>query len=348
MKKWIILITICLMMSGCSSNNNQNQEADENQTLSIVTTSFHEYDWLMQVLQERSEIFDIVLLMDTGVDLHSYEPSVEDITIISNADLFIYNGGPSHDWVDELLQQSGNENLNTIDVIKVLDDLIQNEVHIEGMQASSHDHEHEESHDHEHEESHDHEHEESHDHEESVGRIDEHVWLSLSNAQIIVDEIAIKMGNLDPEYATHYQENADSYNALLEELDASFHEAIEHADRDTLIFADRFPFLYLMDDYDIDYYAAFQGCSTDTEASFETIAFISDKISELEVNVVFVMDNGLIELANTVIANSNQEDVEVLELNSIQSVNQVQINDGITYYEIMENNLVQLKKALEE
>ncbi len=338
-----ILLSGVLLLSACSNDTTDvSASPDEvleqgNDKLSIVATSFHEYDWVNQILGENNEIFEVTLLMDNGVDLHSYEPSVEDISIISSADLFIYNGGPSHDWVIDILEEPMNENLKAIEVMASLGDAVKAEVNVEGMQADS-----------AHAHSHDHAEHEEEAHAEAMPHEDEHVWLSLNNAITICQIIEDEISSMDPENEKVYQQNVDNYIATLNELDESFKIAINESPRDTLVFADRFPFLYLMQDYDVNYYAAFQGCSAETEANFETIVFLSDKVNELDINNLLILENGLVELAETVNNNSEDKDSNILELDSIQSVSNEEIEAGITYYSIMESNLEILKTALGE
>ncbi len=321
-----------------------------NSKLSIVATSFHEYDWVNQIVGEDNDTFEVTLLMDTGVDLHSYEPSVEDISMITNADLYIFNGGLSQTWVYDLME----DDTNVINVMSTLGDAVKNEVTVEGMQAGSHAHEDEhdhDDHDHEDEHAHDHDHaheEETHTDEAHAPHEDEHVWLSLNNAMDVCQVIADEVSKLDQENADVYAKNAETYISSLEELDASFETAIKEAPRDTLLFTDRFPFLYMMNDYEVEYFAAFQGCSAETEATFETIAFLSDKINELDINNLLIIDNGLVELANTVKNNSDNKDCEILTLHSMQSVSTEEISNGTSYYDIMSSNLETLKLALAE
>ncbi|MFI3227644.1 MAG: metal ABC transporter substrate-binding protein, partial [Clostridia bacterium] len=206
----------------------------------------------------------------------------------------------------------------------------------------------EEEHDHDHEDEVSTEEEHDHDHEDEEAHGDEHVWLSLRNAIVVCGAIADEISVLDAENADVYQENAENYIALLEELDGEYVAMVENAARDTVIFGDRFPFLYMMSDYGINYYAAFQGCSAETEASFETIVFLANKVDELNSNYVMIIDNGLVELATTIADNSQKQDCEILTMNSMQSITKEQMNDGVTYYSVMSENLDVLTLALSE
>ena len=197
----------------------------------------------------------------------------------------------------------------------------------EGM--SGEDHEHDE--DHEHEEDHDHEHE-----------YDEHVWLSLKNAALLTNLISEKIQELDKDNASIYKENTEKYVGEINKLDKEYMDVVSTSKTKTLLFGDRFPFRYMIEDYDLDYYAAFLGCSTDSEASFETIKFLSNKLDELNLKYVLKIETGNDKIAKTIIENSKNKDQKILELNSIQSV----INDDESYLTIMENNLKVLKEAL--
>ncbi len=379
MKKKILLallITAGMILSACSpqttNSGEEQQQGDDSvnsdEKISIVAASFHEYDWLREILGENYDNFDVTWLMDTGVDLHSYEPSMEDISTITKSDLFIYNGGLSQSWVTELLEQSGDDSVNSLSIMESLGGNVLMEVATEGMQGGGHDHaeddhdhaeddhDHaEEEHDHaedEHdhaEEEHDHA-EDEHDHaeEELSGHEDEHVWLSIANAKMACETIAEEVSALDPENEAVYTENLENYLATLDTLDAEFRAEMENFTRDTLVFPDRFPFLYMMNDYGIKYYAAFQGCSTETEASFETIAFLAEKASELSLSKLLIIDNGLEQLATTVAQTSGVEGAEVMELHSMQSVSRADVDSGVTYYSIMEENLNTLTTVLSE
>ncbi len=367
-KQFLVLLTVLLSFcfAACTAEElpapQTEEPGQESQSVAaapaeskpiIVASAFHEYDWLMQVLGEKEADFEVELLMENGVDMHSFEPSMEEIVLISKADILIYNGGLSQDWLGDLLAQSATDEMIIINMMERLGDSVQHEVLVEGMQADAHAHAHDEdAHNHDegthahNEDAHNHD-DDSHDHADDA-HADEHIWLSLNNAiaacGIIADELAV----LDPENAILYQENAQAYQAALQALDQSFEAAIAAAPRDTLVFADRFPFLYLMGDYQINYYAAFQGCSAETEATFETIAFLSDKVNQLDLNQLLILDNGLHELAQAVIDNSNNEGVAVAELHAMQSITAAEVADGASYYSIMESNLQILTAALAE
>lgn len=324
----------------------------EGRPLSVVATTFPQYDWMRQIIGERSDIIKLTLLMDKGVDLHSFQPSVEDITKIAEADLFVYVGGESDAWVKNALKSAPNPNRRAISLMEVLGDRVKEEEVVEGMQRSNHDHHEHEGDELHNETSHDehdsHDEEEQHAKEESHEPLDEHVWLSLKNAQLIVPQLAEALSTLDPEGKKVYEENAKRYDEELAVLNTEYSQAIEGAPRKTLVFADRFPFRYLVDDYGLKYYAPFVGCSTETEASFETIAFLAKKLDEVKAGQVVVLETSDGAIARTVIANSKGKgkSATVLSMDSMQSVKEEHLKEGVTYLSIMQKNLDALKKAL--
>lgn len=329
MKKFMIVIA-CLMafLSGCSSKKETTAEKEtSNEKLSVVATIFPEYDWVREIVSGREEDVEVTLLLNNGADLHSYQPSAEDIMKIRECDLFIYVGGESDKWVEDVLERAPNGERNVINLMEVLKDSIYEEEVIEGMQEEEH------------------EHEEEHDHEEGP-EYDEHVWLSLRNATRCVTEIESALVNIDPEGADIYHANASAYLAKLMALDEQYKKAVREASRDVLLFGDRFPFRYLTEDYDLDYYAAFVGCSAESEASFETVMFLVNKMDELNLNCICQIESSDGALCSTILNNSKNPNRTVLTFDSMQSVTSKDIQAGVTYYSVMENNLEVLKQAL--
>ncbi|MBR4323261.1 MAG: zinc ABC transporter substrate-binding protein [Treponema sp.] len=361
--------------------------SDENK-VKVVTTIFPEYDWVKEIVGEKAADVELTLLLNNGVDLHSYQPSVKDIAKIQEADIFVYVGGESDEWVDDVLKNVKSPNQKVINLLEVLGDRVKAEEIVEGMEHEHHhdehghdehghdehghddhdgDHHDDHGHDHdEHEHEHDahdghhndhdehnsdkHEHhhvddhnEHHHDHEEEL---DEHVWLSLKNAQILTNAIADALCQADSKNAEVYRKNLASYNAKLSDLDSKYEAAVKAGSKNTLLFGDRFPFRYMVDDYGLKYYAAFTGCSAESEASFKTIAFLSEKVNELGLNSVCQIESGNGKIAKTVISNSKNKKAKVLTLDSLQSTTAKQIKKGATYYGAMEKNLEVLKEAL--
>ncbi len=284
--------------------------------LSIVATTFPEYDWVKNIVGNDS-LFEITLL-EKGVDLHSFEPTPENILQISKADLFIYVGGESDEWVEKALENPQNPNRKVVNMMQVLGEKVKAEKIVEGM-------------------------EEEHHHEEGE-EMDEHVWLSLQNASILVRHIADSLVALSPEKKEMIVANANAYREKLEALDAEFAKVIVPGK--TILFGDRFPFRYLVDDYKISYYAAFVGCSAETEASFKTIAFLAKKVDELNLKTIFVLESRTHKIAETIRDNTKSKDQQILPLHSIQSISDLDLQNGVNYYMLMQQNLEVLKRAL--
>lgn len=314
----------------------------EKTKLKVVTAIFPQYDWVKEVVGDVNGV-SLKLLADSGVDLHSYQPSVSDIAAISGCDLFIYTGGESDEWVENALKNSSNEDRKVINLLETLGDKAKLEETVEGMQ---HDHDHEEG-----EEDHDHDHEEGeedhdHDHEEHEEEYDEHVWLSLKNAAFFVGEISKTLCEIDEENALTYANNASAYQAKLSALDKEYASALTSPAKNTLLFADRFPFRYLVDDYSLHYYAAFSGCSAESEASFETITFLAQKVDELNLSVILTIEGGNGAIAQTVKESTKNKNQQILTLNSLQSVTKKEVKNGASYLSAMQENLKVLKEAV--
>ena len=331
MKKDKILISIILILSvsflvGCSVNKDKlKQDPDK---INIVCTTFPQYDWMRQVIKGNEDRIELKLLIDNGVDIHSYQATVDDIIILSECDLIVYVGGESDAWVDDAIKKSENPDLRTINMMDTLGDMVKEEEFVEGMQEE------EEEADEDYN---------KHDHVE----YDEHVWLSLRNAEYIVEKMADELVALDPEGKDIYEKNAEEYITAIASLDTEYQTVVDNASKKTVLFGDRFPFRYMADDYGISYYAAFVGCSAETEASFETVTFLANKIDELSLDYVLVIENSDTKLAQTIIDSSSKKDVQIMTLDSIQSVNRNDIDAGVSYLEIMENNLQVLQTVLE-
>ena len=303
----------------------QNNTTKESK-LSVVTTIFPEFSWAKSILGDQTNSVDFALLIKNGIDLHSFKPTAQDIAKIASADMVIYVGGESDEWIEKALEATPKKGRTEINLMKVLGDRVKAEEVVEGMQA-------EEEHEH-------------HHHDEEVEN-DEHVWLSLKNAEIIVNKIAEELSKLDAAHATVYKQNADAYIAQIQSLDKEYREAVNGAARKTVLFGDRFPFRYLVDDYGIKYYAAFVGCSAESEASFETIAFLAGKMDAKSLPVIFTIENSNDKIAKAVLAASkNSKSAQILSINSMQSITEAQIAGGIDYLSLMKSNLDVLKKAL--
>lgn len=482
--------------AGCERIAAADAGTDDPKKLSIVTTIFPEYDWVREIMGDNAESADLTMLLDNGVDLHSYQPTADDIIKISSCDMFIYVGGESDKWVEDALQNAANKDMKVINLLDVLKDTIKTEEAVPGMQA-------EEGHNHgvadfadsdvqdrslsdwdgewqsvysyaldgtldsvmgkkaesgtktaeEYKESYiasyetdiekisidgntitytrkngtstatydskgfyirhkddgskqvrykyqkvsgdadtptyivfsDHnissaepEHfhlyfgedgfdslveegkhfptfypasltgaeiaDEMLEHEEK--EYDEHVWLSLKNAETLVDAISNALQEIDLDNKDTYAANSDAYVKELAALDADYQAAVDTATYKTVLFGDRFPFRYLVDDYGLSYYAAFAGCSAESEASFETISFLAGKVNELNLPCVLTIEGTQHKIAETIVQNTAQKNQKILTMDSMQSTTSEDVKNGETYLSIMEQNLDVLKEAL--
>lgn len=422
------LLMIPLALTGCDQSNEEPVETPDPATtqeptsepepegvsLSIVSTIFPQYDWVRQILGDRADYMELTLLINNRIDFHSFQPSPSDIIRAATADVFIYVGGHSDNWVADALAQAVNPDMVVINLMEVLGDRVVYEEVVEGMQhgcatceshshhgcdcddcatceshshhdcdcdecdtCSSHshhdcddgdcdtcaDHDHAHGHSHDHDDcdddecdtcaSHDHDdcdHHHDHDHDDCDhhhhDELDEHVWLSLRNAAIITSAIAEVLAALDPDFAETYRANMEAYNEKLIALDAEFQAVVDAAAITTLLFADRFPFRYFVDDYNLSYYAAFTGCSAAIEVTSSTIVFLVGKVDELELHSVMVIEDSDKSIAEAVIRETASGDQQILVLDSMQTANDEDWQNGITYLSIMESNLEVLRQAL--
>lgn len=508
MMKKIFTIFLALTMAvslfaGCGKKNAAENGETDSDKLKIVTTIFPEYDWVKEILGDKAENTDLTMLLDNGVDLHSYQPTADDIVKISDCDLFVHVGGESDGWVESVLKNAANKNVKVINLLEMLGDSVKTEETVEGMQETEHAHDHSkevstfeddevqdrslsdwagdwqsaypfaldgtlddafaamaeegemtadeyktyyqngyktditnidiegdhieftyedgkkvgsdyqyvgyyiqnwstgtkaamyrfeavdrtsgapvyiEFNDHmiepaaaEHfhirmsNESFDAivdpenswptffpadmtgeeicEHMEGHDHEHEV-EADEHVWLSLKNAETLVGAISDALQELDPDNKDTYAANASAYIEKLSALDGAYQSAVDGAARKTVLFGDRFPFRYLADDYGLSYYAAFSGCSAESEASFETVSFLAKKVDELKMPCVLTIEGKNHKLAETIVQSTAGKNQKVLTMDSMQSTTSEDVANGTTYLSAMEQNLSVLKEAL--
>lgn len=338
MKKIISLsLALFLILAGLSAcggapDFGESSEDAGADSLSIVTTIFPVYDWTGNIAGENA---DISMLIDSGVDLHSYQPSAEDILRISECDVFIYVGGESDEWVGDALEEAVNKDMIVLNLMEAIGDKAKEEESVEGMQAEEHDHRNGEEHEEEDEQGH-----------EEDSELDEHIWLSLQNASVLSDVIADAISKADEANAEIYRANAAAYKEKLAALDEKYKAAVSEASVRTLLFGDRFPFRYMTDDYDLNYYAAFAGCSAETEASFETIAFLASKVDELGLKTIMTIEGSDRSIAESIAENTKNKNQTILALDSMQSTTAEDVDAGADYLSIMENNLEVLKQAL--
>lgn len=303
----ILLAMLCALLSGCGA-----QSEPEGEGISVVATVFAPYDFARQLVGERGEV---TLLLPPGSEAHSYEPSPKDIIEIQNCDLFIYVGGVSDAWVSDVLESVGGEvrTMTLMDCVELLE-----EEHVEGMEVDEDEHE---------------------------GEIeyDEHVWTSPRNAELICEKIAAALCEVDPEGAEEYGTALESYCAQLDELDAAFTEVVENGVRDTVVFGDRFPLLYFAKAYGLNYYAAWPGCADEAEPSAATVTFLIDKVKAEGIPVVFHIELSNEDMVDTI---CNETGAKKMLFSACHNVTRAQFDAGVTYLELMWQNVDALREAL--
>lgn len=327
------MTVLMIVFAGCAAG--REEAATEGEKMQILCMTFPLYDWTRQITAGCEGNIEVSLLMDRGTDPHNYQPTTEDIIRISEADIIVYVGGESDLWMEDVLASvpaEQRERQQYLSMMEVLGTSLREEEHIEGVeqiQGQAHG-----------------EVEAGEERHAGEAEYDEHIWLSVKNASVCVQAIAAIVMDQDQDDSRIVAENAESYLAKLQDLDEQFADMAAEAPLDRVLFADRFPFLYLMKDYGLEYDAAFPGCSTETEASFEMVIFLAGRLEEYDLPAVLVMEDGNQRIAETVIANTADKDQEILALNSMQSVTAAEIGQGVTYLSVMQENLEVLRKAL--
>ncbi len=298
--------------------------ASEDAPLSVVCTAFPLYDWTRNVLGVRTDEVELTYLLESGTDMHSYQPSAEDMVKISSCDLFICVGGPSDTWVDDALRGSVNEEMAVLKLMDTMDslDLALPVAPVKGMQADLH------------------------GHDAHMEEYDEHIWMSPACAAELAAAIGDALCAVDAENAALYRENCGTYRQKLAALDEAFRAAVKEGTKEAILVADRFPFRYLVSEYGIGCYAAFDACSAETEASFETVVFLARTVDELGLSVLLTTESSDGAVARTVAASTASKDQQILALDSMQSVSRAKIDAGMTYLEVMEENLEVMRRAL--
>lgn len=322
MKKFYIILIIVLSLSyftGCSYHKTEDLTTN-NDNISVITTIFPTYDFVRQIAKDK---VDIKMLLKPGEESHSYEPTPKDIKSIQSSDLFIYVGGENDIWIEDILNSMGEykpHTLKLLDIVPTLEEEI-----VPGMQ---------------HEDDHTHAENEDHNHHKTI---DEHVWTSPKNAILIVNQISNIISQKDPVNVDFYNKNTQEYVKNLEILDNQFRNVVANSARKTMLFGDRFPFIYFANEYGLDYYAAFSGCSTETEASPKTIAFLIDKVNQENIPVVFTIEFSNGEIADSIVESTN---AKKLLFNSCHNLTKEQLEQGATYLSLMNENVQLLKEAL--
>lgn len=320
MKRVFTLIFIVILLcTGCTT-----KPEDDKSKPNIVCTVFPQYDFVREIAQGRADVY---MLLPPGGEAHSYEPSPEDILLLDDADLFIMIGGESEHWAMHLIEGEELKDTPTLKLYEYVN-TYREEV-TEGMETSGHDHKHE--------------HTDSCNHGEEKSEFDEHIWTSPQNAIVMCNVICDKLCAIDPDNESFYRKNAAEYCKKLAKLDNDLKDVVANSESDTIIFGDRFPMRYLVEDLKLTYYAAFPGCSSKTEPSAKTIAFLSDKVKEKSLPAVLYMDYSDGRIADTIARESNAKS---LRLYSCHNLSREDFEEGKTYIELMYNNLSVLKEAL--
>ena len=309
---FVVAVFSIVSLTGCNKNK------DNENKLTIVTTNFPSYDFARAVVKDNKDV-ELKMLLKPGAESHDFEPTPQDIIDIKNSDLFIYTGGESDEWISDILDDIDTDKTKVIKMMDLVD--VKEEEIVEGME--------------------DEEEEEHHDEEEV--EYDEHVWTSPVNAIKIVNALRDEVVSIDNDNKKVYEDSAKEYTDKLEKIDNEFKDIVKNAKRKEIIFGDRFPLRYFVDEYNLKYYAAFPGCSAQTEASAKTISYLVDKVKEDKIPVVFH-----IELSNGKIAEaiSKETGAKVLEFNTAHNISQKDFDAGVTYVDIMEENTKVLKEAL--
>ena len=302
----VILIATLGIIIGISNSQKQSEK------ISIITTNFPAYDFARAVAGDKA---DVKMLLKPGAEMHDFEPTPSDIIDIEKSALFIYTGGESDEWVEDILSSTNvNKSLKMMDAVELVE-----EEAVEGMEAEEEEEEGEEP------------------------EYDEHVWTTPKNAKKIIAKIKDELIAISPENKDSFEQNTTNYSNRLDELDSEFKEIINSAKRKTIVFGDRFPLRYFAEEYGLEYYAAFPGCSEQTEASSATIAFLVNKVKSENIPVVFKIEMSNNKIAQTI---ADETGAKVLTFNSIHNISAEDFESGITYIDLMEGNLITLEEAL--
>lgn len=316
---FILAILFCISLVGCSGGGKEEKEGFD-----IVCTVFPIYDWVRSCVGETEGI-TVSLLVDSGTDTHSYTPSTEDVIRVLECDMLFCVGGVSEDWLEKALSNHGSDGPKVIKLLELLGDKrLGAQEHTEDCGDDCH---------------------EEHAHGGS-GAYDEHIWLSLKNAESLCGAITDALIAELPEASEDIKKSSDAYIEKIKELDLDFESALAKSKNKTLLFADRFPFVYLARDYSLDCHAAFSGCSSDTDVNFETVISLAETIDSLSLSSVIVLESSNKDLAQTVIAQTKNKNAEILTVDSMQSIGAKAISNGASYIDIMQNNLAVFISAL--
>ncbi|KAB1439873.1 metal ABC transporter substrate-binding protein [Candidatus Galacturonibacter soehngenii] len=316
----VIMLTVLLVtvLVSCTKNSPANTTVEgENEKLTVVTTLFPYYDFVRQIAGDK---VNNMMLLSPGMDAHSFEPTPANMIDVQKADVFIYNGGEMENWVEQILKATENKNQVSLRMMDYVKTVVEEEK--EGMETEE---------------------------EEEEGleepEYDEHIWTSPVNAQKLVETICETLMQADEKNASYYEANAKKYLEELKELDASFQGVVNQATKKIMIVGDKFPLRYLVDEYGLDYRAAFSGCTTQTEPSADTIAYLINITKEEQVNAVFHMELSNGKIADTI---SEATGAKVLTFHSTHNVTKEDFEKGVTYLELMRQNVKVLQEGLNE
>lgn len=376
-KRMLGIMAAAALLSGCAGRPKAEDMSPVEETgkLNVVTTLFPYYDFVRQIAGDQVEL---IMVIPAGMDSHSFEPTPADMLTIQNANVLISNGGEMEQWLAQVLDAVDTSRTTVVSMMDYVDVL--EEEHVEGMEDAAHDghvhraagdyayddagnhvHVDEEDHVHVDEENHVHGDEEDHAHgdDDHTGSIftndddghqveieyDEHIWTSPVNAMKIVEIIADTLMEADPANREVYEANRDSYLEELAKLHGEFLDVVKNEKRNMIIVGDKFPFRYLADEYGLSYRAAFSGCSTDTEPSAKTIAYLIDKVKEDQIPAVYYLELSSHRVSEII---SEETGAKPLLLHSCHNVTRPQFDGGITYLELQEGNVENLRKGLDQ
>lgn len=331
-KRWIGVLAGTLLLTGCGAPVKELPDAGT-EKLNVVTTLFPYYDFARQIAGDRIQL---TMVIPAGMDSHSFEPTPADMLTIQNADLLICNGGEMEQWLEQVLEALDTSDMTVVTMMDYVD--VVGEEYVEGMEDGDHNHA-------------DHDHDEydydEHDHDGHAMHIeyDEHIWTSPVNAMKITETISDALQQADPSHQAEYQAGEDAYLEQLLALHQEFQQVAQDRKRNMIIVGDKFPFRYLADEYGFSYRAAFSGCSTDTEPSAKTIAYLIDKVREVELPVIYYL-----ELSSQRVSEIIGEETGAVPmlLHSCHNVSRAQFDHGVTYLELMKQNVENLRKGLDE
>lgn len=306
---FLLLTFFMFLISGCADNKDNK--------IHIVSTIFPIYDWTSNIIKDVNDNIELDLLVNNGTDVHNYQPTADDIIKITTCDMLILIGGESDSWILDALKQKKNQDMVIINLMDILGKYVRKE-------------------------------EAGLDDEEETDEVeyDEHIWLSLKYASACTAIITTHINELDKDNEAKYNTNCNNYTKKLSSLDLMYQNKLYNTRFNTLVFGDRFPFLYLVKDYEINYYAAFKGCSAEAEASFKTITKLASIVDELGLRYVIKLEGTNNRIAETVVEATQDKNQKILILDSMQSKTLKDLSNGITYLSIMEDNLEVLKEAL--